>query len=164
MNTFVSITMRGTTVGIIYNTKPCWQPCWPNDGLGCVLGSLRVELDDLSGVSIGALPAVSDSIRDRRGVAYHRREFAAHWFETGTPAFLVDLLLERRVASVALDRMVGTTELLSTFDVGDIGTEALLFHTGYLTITGEEELGGQSLYRLGYPNRAVGYSTSNFND
>ena len=47
---------------------------------------------------------------------FDSREFAAHWFETGTPAFLVDLLLERRVASVALDRMVGTTELLSTFE------------------------------------------------
>ena len=86
---------------------------------------------------------------------FDSREFAAHWFETGTPAFLVDLLLERRVASVALDRMVSTTELLSTFDVGDIGTEALLFQTGYLTIMGEEELGGKALYRLGYPNREV---------
>ena len=27
--------------------------------------------------------------------------------------------------------------------------------TGYLTITGEENLGGESLYRLGYPNREV---------
>ncbi len=86
---------------------------------------------------------------------FDSREFAAHWFETGTPAFLVDTLFERRVASVALDRMVGTTELLSTFDVGQIGTEALLFQTGYLTITGEEELGGKALYRLGYPNREV---------
>ncbi len=58
-------------------------------------------------------------------------------------------------ASVGLDRMVGTAELLSTFDVGKIGTEALLFQTGYLTITGEEELGGMALYRLGYPNREV---------
>ena len=86
---------------------------------------------------------------------FDSREFAAHWFETGTPAFLVDLLIQRRVASVALDRMVSTTELLSTFDVGDIGTDALLFQTGYLTITGEEELGGKPLYRLGYPNREV---------
>ena len=86
---------------------------------------------------------------------FDSREYAAHWFETGTPAFLVDLLLQRRVASVALDRMVSTTELLSTFDVGNIGTEALLFQTGYLTITGEEELGGKALYRLGYPNREV---------
>ena len=83
------------------------------------------------------------------------REFAAHWFETGTPAFLVDTLLERRVASVSLDTMMSTGDLLAAFDVGKIGTEALLFQTGYLTITGEEELGGEALYRLGYPNREV---------
>ena len=90
-----------------------------------------------------------------------RHEFEAHWFETGTPAFLVDTLFERRVSSVALGDMVSTGELLSAFDVGGraaaehIGTEALLFQTGYLTITAEEELGGEPLYRLGYPNREV---------
>ncbi len=84
-----------------------------------------------------------------------RRRFAAHWFETGTPAFLVDTLFERRVSTVSLDQTVSTEELLSTFDVEEIGTEALLFQTGYLTITGEEELGGEALYRLGYPNREV---------
>ena len=84
-----------------------------------------------------------------------RRTFAAHWFETGTPAFLVDKLFERRVTSVSLDNTVSTEALLSTFDVEHIGTEALLFQTGYLTITGEEELGGKALYRLGYPNREV---------
>ena len=86
---------------------------------------------------------------------FDRREFAAHWFETGTPAFLVDTLFERRLSSVSLDRTVSTGELLSEFDVNRIGTEALLFQTGYLTITGEEELGGEALYRLGYPNREV---------
>ena len=84
-----------------------------------------------------------------------RREFEAHWFETGTPAFLIDKLFERQVSSVSLDRTVSTTELLSAFDVDHIGTEALLFQTGYLTITGEERLGGKALYRLGYPNRKV---------
>ena len=86
---------------------------------------------------------------------FDSREFKAHWFETGTPAFLVNTLFERRVASVALDSMLGTEDLLSAFDVGSIGTEALLFQTGYLTITAEEELGGLALYRLGYPNREV---------
>ena len=86
---------------------------------------------------------------------FDSREFAAHWFETGTPAFLVDTLFERRVSSVALEEMVSTAKLLSAFDVGKIGTEALLFQTGYLTITGEETLGGLALYRLGYPNREV---------
>ena len=86
---------------------------------------------------------------------FRRRKFAAHWFETGTPAFLVEMLFERQVASVTLDQTVSTEALLSAFDVGRIGTEALLFQTGYLTITGEEELGGKALYRLGYPNREV---------
>ena len=90
-----------------------------------------------------------------------RHEFEAHWFETGTPAFLVDTLYERRISSVSLGEMVSTGELLSAFDVGGraaaehIGTEALLFQTGYLTITGEERLGGEPLYRLSYPNREV---------
>jgi len=84
-----------------------------------------------------------------------RRRFAAHWFETGTPAFLVQKLFERRVSSVSLDEMVSTERLLSAFDVEHIGTEALLFQTGYLTITGEERAGGKTLYRLGYPNREV---------
>ena len=86
---------------------------------------------------------------------FDSREFKAHWFETGTPAFLLDTLFDRRVSSVALDEMMGTEDLLSAFEVGAIGTEALLFQTGYLTITGEEDLGGQALYRLGYPNREV---------
>ena len=86
---------------------------------------------------------------------FDSREFAAHWFETGTPAFLVDTLFERRVSSVSLDETVSTGDLLSDFDVDRIGTEALLFQTGYLTITGEEELGDEALYRLGYPNREV---------
>ena len=79
-----------------------------------------------------------------------RHEFEAHWFETGTPAFLVDTLFERRVSTVSVGDMVSTGELLATFDVDHIGTEALLLQTGYLTITGEERLGGKALYRLGY--------------
>ncbi len=86
---------------------------------------------------------------------FDSREFKAHWFETGSPAFLVETLFERRVNALALEDMICTGDLLSKFDVGDIATEALLFQTGYLTISGEENLGGKTLYRLGYPNREV---------
>ena len=86
---------------------------------------------------------------------FDSREFKAHWFETGTPAFLVETLFERRVSSVSLGETVSTEDLLSAFDVEHVGTEALLFQTGYLTITGEEELGDQALDRLDYPNREV---------
>ena len=83
------------------------------------------------------------------------REFAAHWFETGTPTFLVDTLFRRRVSSLALEAMVGSDELLSTFDVDHVATEALLFQTGYLTIHRSEPRGGRMFYRLGYPNQEV---------
>ena len=86
---------------------------------------------------------------------FRNREFGAWWFETGTPAFLVETLFKRRVSSVALDGMMGTSALLSAFDVDAIGTEALLFQTGYLTIRDETIVGGRTLYRLGYPNREV---------
>ena len=86
---------------------------------------------------------------------FDKRRFLPHWFETGTPAFLVRTLLDRRIRTSALDGMLGSSDLLSTFDVDDMATEALLFQTGYLTITGEEDLGGKILYRLGYPNREV---------
>ena len=86
---------------------------------------------------------------------FDRREFGAWWFETGTPTFLVDTLLARGVSGADLDAMIASSDLLSSFDVGDIATEALLFQTGYLTITGTEDLGGKALYRLGYPNREV---------
>ncbi len=83
------------------------------------------------------------------------RRFGAWWFETGTPQFLVETLFRRRVSTLALDRMAGTSDLLSAFDVDDMATEALLFQTGYLTIHEQEDLGGEPLYRLGYPNREV---------
>ena len=86
---------------------------------------------------------------------FRNREFGAWWFETGTPTFLVETLLARQVSAVTLDGMSASAKLLSTFDVDDIATEALLFQTGYLTITGEEALGGRVRYRLGYPNREV---------
>ena len=67
----------------------------------------------------------------------------------------MDTLFRRRVSSLALDGMVGSAELLSTFDVDDMPTEALLFQTGYLTIERPEPRGGEMFYRLGYPNREV---------
>ena len=86
---------------------------------------------------------------------FRRRLFEAHWFETGTPTFLVDTLFRRRVGTPSLDGMLTSSDLLSSFDVGAIATEALLFQTGYLTIVAEEKLNEKVLYRLGYPNREV---------
>ena len=73
---------------------------------------------------------------------FNSREFKAHWFETGSPTFLVETLFQRRISSLALEDLAGADDLLSKFDVGSIGTEALLFQTGYLTIAEELDLNG----------------------
>ena len=86
---------------------------------------------------------------------FRNREFDAYWFETGTPTFLIETLVDRGVSALALDGMVGSASLLSTFDVDAITPEALLFQTGYLTVQGTESRGGRTRYRLGYPNREV---------
>ena len=86
---------------------------------------------------------------------FSRRRFRAHWFETGSPKFLIDALLGCHVATPKLDGMTGSEALLSAFDADEMSIEALLFQTGYLTITDEEDAGGRVRYRLGYPNHEV---------
>ena len=86
---------------------------------------------------------------------FDSRRFKAHWFETGSPKFLIDTLTQRCFSSIDLDGMVTTEALLSAFDVDEMAVEALLFQTGYLTITEEVERGGRIRYRLGYPNQEV---------
>jgi hypothetical protein len=92
---------------------------------------------------------------------FKNREFSNYWFETGTPTFLIDLLLKRQVPSLRLGEMISSSSMLSSFDVDDIATEALLFQTGYLTIAKKENPGGEYFYTLGYPNREVYQSLNN---
>lgn len=86
---------------------------------------------------------------------FDTREFRNYWFETGTPTFLIDLLIQRQVSAIKLNSLLSSSSMLSSFDVNDITTEALLFQTGYLTIKETEDLGGQIFYTLSYPNREV---------
>jgi Predicted AAA-ATPase/PD-(D/E)XK nuclease superfamily len=86
---------------------------------------------------------------------FKERQFKPWWFETGTPTFLIDLLTERESWLPELGRLETDADLLSTFDVGNIPTEALMFQAGYLTIACEEEISGNYFYRLRYPNREV---------
>ena len=55
---------------------------------------------------------------------FRQREFKAHWFETGSPRFLIDTLLRRGVPTLDLEGMVGSEALLAANDFE--GLEALL--------------------------------------
>ncbi len=83
------------------------------------------------------------------------RRFKPWWFETGSPRFLFETLQEKSVSPLDLEGCLVDESLVSRFDVDDIGAEALLFQTGYLTITEERRDGFDTLYRLDYPNQEV---------
>jgi hypothetical protein len=86
---------------------------------------------------------------------FKEREFRSYWFETGTPTFLVDLLTNRHTFTPDLAKRISNEALLSSFDVDEIATEALMFQAGYLTIRDIQRIGVQQRYVLGYPNREV---------
>jgi hypothetical protein len=87
---------------------------------------------------------------------FQDRIFKSHWFETGSATFLIDLLATRGFFTPNLALQRTDADLLSTFDVDLISCEALLFQTGYLTISRiEEPLPNYWIYVLGYPNYEV---------
>ncbi len=86
---------------------------------------------------------------------FDNREFQPYWFETGSPEFLFRMLFEKSVSLMELEKRLTDKALVSKFDVNDIGVEALLFQTGYLTIAEERKRGHKILYRLDYPNLEV---------
>lgn len=86
---------------------------------------------------------------------FQKREFRPYWSETGTPTFLIDLLTRRQAWLPELGQLETDAELLSSFEVDHVPTEALMFQAGYLTIDEQINLGGNYFYRLRYPNREV---------
>ena len=87
---------------------------------------------------------------------FRNREFRPYWFETGTPTFLIKLLAGRCQFTPDLARTVAEESLLSTFDVDDIPSEALMFQAGYLTIQSRSQpMPGRWVYTLTYPNLEV---------
>ena len=84
------------------------------------------------------------------------QQFKPHRFDTGTPTFLIDLLVQRGIFTPGLERCLSSMELMSAFDVEHIDTDALLFQAGYLTIADvQEPIRGLWVYTLGYPNFEV---------
>ncbi|MEZ5534839.1 MAG: ATP-binding protein [Thiolinea sp.] len=138
-------------------------------GFATICGYTDADIDEVFAAELAGLDR--DQIRDwyngynwlGEGVynpfdilqLFRNREFRAYWFETGTPTFLVDQLLKRRMVTLKLDNLISSSAMLSSFDVDKMTIEALLFQTGYLTIKHSQQAAGQVFYTLGYPNQEV---------
>ncbi|WP_299019598.1 AAA family ATPase, partial [uncultured Tepidimonas sp.] len=86
---------------------------------------------------------------------FQERVFRPYWFETGTPTFLIDVLTQRGCFTPELASLRADDELLNSFDVEGMTTEALLWQTGYLTFRSQRRIGARIEYTLGYPNLEV---------
>jgi hypothetical protein len=89
-------------------------------------------------------------------------QFQNYWFETGTPTFLIKLLIKRQYPIPKIERIVATDQLLGSFDVQQIEVETLLFQTGYLTIGSVRKVFDSSVYTMVYPNYEVKRSLTDF--
>ncbi|BAI80371.1 conserved hypothetical protein [Deferribacter desulfuricans SSM1] len=93
---------------------------------------------------------------------FDKKSFRPYWFETGTPTFLIKLLLDNKFYLPKLESLRASDEILSNLDVGFIRPENILFQTGYLTIKGTVSSGFKTKYVLSYPNLEVKMSLNNF--
>ena len=82
-------------------------------------------------------------------------EFGGHWWRSGQPGFLLNLLKRKHFFLPRLSSLYTNDDLLGKFDVDDISPEALLFQSGYLTIRQVERTGIGTRYLLGYPNMEI---------
>lgn len=92
---------------------------------------------------------------------FRTRKFMPHWFETGTPSFLIKLLQQRQQFTPDLSRIVASEALLSNFDVENISVESLMFQAGYLTVRDVWQAPGQMELTLKYPNLEVQAALNN---
>ncbi len=82
---------------------------------------------------------------------FKQAKFQNYWFDTATPAFLVNLIKERQYPVPLIEALELAQQDFAVYDLDDLRLEPLLFQTGYLTIKDYEG----ELYRLSYPNQEV---------
>ena len=86
---------------------------------------------------------------------FAEQQFGNYWFASGTPTFLLNLITSQQYETTEFENK-RVPELI--FDGGDLeqmNVFALLFQTGYLTITAKERDYAGATYTLNYPNFEV---------
>jgi hypothetical protein len=81
--------------------------------------------------------------------------FDNHWFRTGTPTFLIELLKSRNQLEPILGTIDVDSSIFDSYDPLNINEIPLLFQTGYLTVKKKELIEGRPQYTLGIPNSEV---------
>ena len=82
-------------------------------------------------------------------------EFNNHWFSTGTPSFLLELIKKQHFNLEEILEKPMSNFAFSAYEIDKLDPLTLLLQTGYLTIDSAVERYGDTLYKLRFPNLEV---------
>lgn len=85
-------------------------------------------------------------------LTFEKKSFEHHWFETGTPEFLVKLILKNNYDIIEIPFKTDALNF-SSYEVDDLSLTPLLVQTGYLTI--KDYNAERKLFTLDFPNYEV---------
>jgi hypothetical protein len=77
--------------------------------------------------------------------------FEAHWFSTGSPKFLIDIIRKNDIFD--FNKLKIQDVILKSYEIENLDIRTLMFQTGYLTVKQRDLRTGS--YVLDYPNREV---------
>jgi len=84
---------------------------------------------------------------------FKEKEFASYWYDSGTPTFLVKLIIEQKINIIELGNLRVRREDFRKYDIENMKAAPLLYQSGYLTIVDYDETRGR--FTLDYPNNEV---------
>ena len=87
---------------------------------------------------------------------FETKEFINHWFATGTPTFLIELIKRSNLDLQSFEDLIEIPEYnLNVYDVESLPLIPIMFDAGYLTVVQQSLMGNDIIYGLSYPNYEV---------
>jgi len=83
------------------------------------------------------------------------QRFSNYWFATGTPTFLIKLIKQTKREVTEFENKIVSEITFDSYNFENLNIFALLFQTGYLTITHVDTQDIPTEYTLNYPNFEV---------
>ena len=91
-----------------------------------------------------------------RSQSFGKPRFRSYWFETGTPAFLIDLIERDNLLPYQIEPVEASEELINSSPIDNIKLTTVLFQSGYLTIDAVDDSDPYDvIYKLVCPNHSV---------
>ena len=86
---------------------------------------------------------------------FTEQQFDNYWFASGTPTFLMKLIKNTAYDATVLENKKVSKIVFESYNLENLNIFALLFQTGYLTISQIDKKGRTPQYILNYPNVEV---------